>query len=137
MHFHTNISIFIQFLHRGNSISSYQTINFCLKISVLDDNEEKRYSVPSSFPYQFVNEIQNVARLGCVAKSINNIPSRIFCARFDLHLDKGKTRLNLSRLRGNEREGRNALFVNRAVSSFHRTRKLNHRRTKKFKINSS
>lgn len=46
MHFHTNISIFIQFLHRGNSISSYQTINFCLKISVLDDNEERRYSVP-------------------------------------------------------------------------------------------
>lgn len=48
MHFHAKISIFIQFLHRGNSISSYraQTINFCLKISVLDDNEERRYSVP-------------------------------------------------------------------------------------------
>lgn len=87
-----------------------------------------------SFPYQFVNGIQNVARRGCIAKSINNIPSRIFRARFDLHLDKGKTRLNLSRLRSNEREGRNALFVNHAVSSFHRSRKLNHRRTKGFKI---
>lgn len=91
MHFHTNISIFIQFLHRGNSISSYQTINFCLKISVLDDNEERRYSVPSSFPYQFVNGIQNVARLGCVAKSINNIPSRIYSAHGSICiLTKGK-----------------------------------------------
>lgn len=87
-----------------------------------------------SFPYQFVNGIQNVARHECIAKSINNIPSRIFRARFDLHLHKGETRLNLSRLRGNEREGRNALFVNHAVSSFRRNRKLNHRRTKEFKI---